>query len=131
MIQFNSKGLKEVRVRGNNIILEYEGNKLAYRTYISEYGRAMKIANKYKEVDMKQIGTVSSYFDKAKVAALKLTGDLLVGDKIKVIGSTTDFEQEVTSMEINNKKVKVAKAKDDVGIKVTEKVRKKDKVYIV
>ena len=131
MVTFNGKGLKEVRVRKNTVLLEYDSDKLAYEAYISEFGRAMKVANKYKEVGMKQIGTVTDYFSKVNVAALTLTEDIKVGDKIKVIGNTTDIEQEVTSMEINNKEVKVAKAGDDVGIKVDVRVRKKDKVYRV
>ena len=34
--------------------------------------------------DNKQIGTVSNYFDHVKVAAIKLTAPLKVGDKIEI-----------------------------------------------
>ena len=79
----------------------------------------------------KEIGEVSSYFSHVGVAAIKLSGKLKVGDKIHVKGHTTDFELKVASMQIENKAVKEAKKGDHIGIKVPEKVRKKDKVYIV
>ena len=79
----------------------------------------------------KEIGIVSSYFGHAEVAAIKLSGNLKAGDKIHIKGHTTDFTQEVTSMQIERKKVAKAKAKDHIGIKVSEKVRPNDKVFLV
>jgi len=54
-----------------------------------------------------------------------------VGDKIHIKGHTTDFEQVVESMQIENRPVEEAKAGDDVGIKVKERVRPNDTVYRV
>ncbi|MBU4070147.1 MAG: translation elongation factor-like protein [Nanoarchaeota archaeon] len=79
----------------------------------------------------KEIGTVSSYFDHVQVAAIKLSGNLNAGDKIHIKGHTTDFTQEITSMQIERKKVAKAKVKDHIGIKVSEKVRPNDKVFLV
>jgi len=79
----------------------------------------------------KEIGKVSSYFSHIGVAAIRLSGKLKVGDKIHVMGHTTDFEQKVKSMEIENKKVTEAKKGDHIGIKVEEKVRPNDKVFLV
>lgn len=77
----------------------------------------------------KQIGTVSNYFEHVGVAAIKLQDNLKVGDKIKITGGeNTDFEQEVTSMQIHKDKVEKAKKGDEIGIKVKEKVRKGYKV---
>ena len=47
-----------------------------------------------------------------------------------VKGSTTDFEVKVGSMQIENKPVKDAKKGDHIGIKVPDKVRKNDKVFL-
>lgn len=79
----------------------------------------------------KEIGKVSSYFKHVDVAAIKLSGQLKVGDKIHLKGHTTDFEQEVDSMQIEKKKVAKAKKGDHIGIKVPEKVRPKDKVFLI
>jgi len=79
----------------------------------------------------KEIGTVSTYFTHVSVAAIKLSNKLKVGDKIRIKGHTTDFEQKVESMQIENKKVSEAKKGEHIGIKVPEKVRPNDKVLLI
>ena len=78
----------------------------------------------------KEIGRVSSYFSHVNVAAIKLSGKLKVGDKVHVKGATTDFEVPVKSMQIERKDVKTAKKGDHIGIKVPEKVRPNDRVFL-
>ncbi len=78
----------------------------------------------------KEIGKVSSYFSHVGVAAIKLSAGLKVGDKIHVKGNTTDFEEKVKSMQIEKKSVKKAKKGDHIGIKVSEKVRPNDTVFL-
>jgi putative protease len=80
---------------------------------------------------MEEVGTVTHYFSKIGVAAVVLTKTLRRGDRIKIKGATTNFEQVVESMEIDRKPVEVAMPGDMVGIKVKERVRKKDKVYLI
>ena len=77
------------------------------------------------------IGTVSDFFARPVVAAIELTAALEVGDKIHIKGHTTDLELIVDSMQINNVDVKEAKAGDSIGVKVSERVRKRDTVYKV
>ena len=76
-----------------------------------------------------QIGTVSHYFNKIGVVVLKIEDELKVGDKIHFLGHTTDFEQVITSMEIDHKKVESVKPGDDFALKVRDKVRGGDQVY--
>ena len=78
-----------------------------------------------------EIGRISDFFARPVVAGIELTGKLKVGDKIHIKGYTTDLEFIIDSMEINNVKVNEAKAGDSVGIKVSERVRRGDKVYKV
>jgi putative protease len=78
-----------------------------------------------------EIGEVTNYFDHVKVAAIRLSGVLKVGDKIKVRGGEADFEQPVESMQINRVPVQQAKKGDEVGILVKERVRKDYKVFKV
>lgn len=76
-----------------------------------------------------EIGMIADFFSRPVVAAIVLTGELKVGDKIHIKGHTTDMEVAVNSMQINNQNVSEAKAGDAIGIKVTDKVRHGDKVY--
>ena len=76
-----------------------------------------------------QIGQVSHYFDHINVASLTLTEPLHVGDTIHILGHSTDFKQEVTSLQIDRQDVEEAKPGDDVGMKVTQKVHAHDKVF--
>ena len=78
-----------------------------------------------------EIGTVSDFFSRPVVAGISLTGTLKVGDTIHIKGHTTDITLTVDSMQINNAEVKEAKLNDSVGIKVTERVRRGDKVFKV
>ena len=77
-----------------------------------------------------KIGVVSRFFAKINVAAVDITsGELKVGDKIRIKGATTDLEHVVDSMQIEHATVEVAKAGDSVGMKVAERVREKDEVF--
>ena len=78
----------------------------------------------------KEIGKISHYFEKPQVAVIELSGKLNVGDKVHVKGHTTDFVQKVDSMQVEHKDVNGAKKGDSIGLKVLERVRKKDKVYL-
>lgn len=82
-------------------------------------------------MEEKEIGTVSSYFSHVSVAAIKLSDKLKVGDKVHIKGHTTDFEVEVDSIQIERKDIEKAKKGDHIGIKVPEKVRPNDKVFLV
>ena len=76
-----------------------------------------------------EIGAVVSYFAKVSVAAIKLSGNAKLGDKIHIKGHTTDITQTIDSMQIDRKPVNEAKNGDSVGIKVNGRARPEDKVY--
>ena len=78
-----------------------------------------------------EIGSVSDFFAHPVVAGIELTAGLKVGDKIHITGHTTDMELTVDSMQINNVNVTEAKAGDAIGIKVSDRVIRGDKVYKV
>jgi len=78
-----------------------------------------------------EIGTVNDFFAHPVVAGVVLSAALKKGDKIHIKGHTTDMELIVESMQINNVDVNEAKAGDNVGIKVTDRVRRGDRVYKV
>ncbi len=76
-----------------------------------------------------EIGRVSDYFARIGVAGIDLSGPLRVGERIRLHGHTTDFEQVVESIQIEHAPVPEAKAGDKIGIKVSERCRGGDKVY--
>ncbi len=78
-----------------------------------------------------EIGKVSDFFARPVVAGIQLTAPLKAGDRIHVVGHTTDIEFTVDSMQINNVDVTEAKAGDAVGVKVSDRVRRGDVVYKV
>ncbi len=78
-----------------------------------------------------KIGEVSKYFAHPEVAAIELDESVKVGDTIHIKGHTTDFEQRIESMEIENEAITKAKAGDSIGLKVKERVRLHDLVYKV
>ena len=78
----------------------------------------------------KLVGKISHYFSNIEVAVIDLTAPLKEGDTIRVVGGeATDFEQEVSSMQIDHKEVKSGKKGDSVGMKIKEKVHEGYKVY--
>ncbi|HOD35618.1 MAG TPA: EF-Tu/IF-2/RF-3 family GTPase [Syntrophales bacterium] len=79
-----------------------------------------------------KIGEIVKFFAKPSVAAIKITaGELKVGDKIKLVGHTTNFEEIINSMEVNNQKVEKAVVGDYIGVKVSDRVRPGDEVFKV
>jgi putative protease len=78
-----------------------------------------------------EVGVIVKFFTKPSVAAIKATGTIRVGDHLRYQGATTDFEQDVTSMEVDNQSVEEVKTGDLVGVQVKDRVRENDKVYKV
>ncbi len=79
-----------------------------------------------------EIGHVEHYFTHVGVAAIAITnGKIKVGDTIHIKGATTDFQQAVDSMEIDRKKIDEAGVGSSIGIKVKERVREHDMVYVI
>ena len=76
------------------------------------------------------IGTITHYYDKLEVAVLTLYSSLSEGDQVHIVGHTTDLEQRVASMETNHQPVDFANPGDEVALKVTNRVRDGDKVYL-
>ena len=79
----------------------------------------------------KKIGDVTHYYDKLQVGIVRLDADLKVGDTIHFKGATTDFEQAVEDMQFDHKDVTVGVKGQEVGIKVSERVRDGDDVFAV
>jgi putative protease len=79
----------------------------------------------------KLIGKISHYFGHISVGIIELTDNFKVGEKIHIKGFSTDFEQVVSSMQIDRQDINEAKAGDAIGVKVEQKVKEGDLVYKV
>ena len=76
-----------------------------------------------------RIGEVTHFYDKLSVAVIALTDRLRVGDTIHILGRSTDFEQQVTSLQIEHQAVTEVGAGEEVALKVTQGVRPRDAVF--
>ena len=88
---------------------------------------------KPKKPDLKklqEVGTITHYFPKVKAAVIKLSsGSIKPGDDIYIKGHTSDFKQKIKSLQVNHVPVEEGKKGQEVGLKVTSRVRIGDVVY--
>jgi putative protease len=78
------------------------------------------------------IGKITHYFSKIGVAAIELTeGELKVGDTIHIKGHTSDFTQQIDSLQLDGQAISQATIGQNIGFKVVEHVREHDVVYKV
>lgn len=79
-----------------------------------------------------EVGKVADYFAHIGVVAIEVTAESIeVGDTLHFKGHTTDFTDDVKSMQIEHDQVEKAQVGDNVGIKVKDRVRTHDHVYKV
>jgi hypothetical protein len=79
-----------------------------------------------------ELGKVTHYFSKIGVAAIAITQDTLrVGDTIHVKGHTSDFTQQIDSLQIDGKSVPEATTGQSVGLRVKDHAREHDQVFKV
>ncbi len=79
-----------------------------------------------------KVGTVTDYFKKIGVAAVRLSeGPLAVGDTVRIHGHTTDFTQPVESLQLDHRPVERAEVGAEIALKVRDRVRKHDEVFRV
>ena len=61
---------------------------------------------------------------------MRFNRDMAAGKNVTFQGATTDFSQNVDSMELDHKSVSSVPKGKEVGIKVSKKVREGDNVYL-
>lgn len=81
-------------------------------------------------MDEELTGRITHYFPRIGVAAVEVTHDeLRLGDVIRVLGATSNFTQEVDSMQIDHVPIVSASAGELVAIRLTERARVNDRVF--
>lgn len=79
-----------------------------------------------------EVGEIQDYFAKIGVAAIGVTAlSIKIGDELHFKGHTTDFNQNVESLQVEHAQIPEAGVGASVGIRVKDRVRKGDKVYKV
>ena len=77
-----------------------------------------------------EVGHIVAFFAVPSAAIIEVTkGSLKVGDAIWIRGHTTDLKETITSMEIEHQSIQEAKGGQQVGVKVSTRVRRNDRVY--
>ncbi|MBI4088759.1 hypothetical protein HY415_01555 [Candidatus Kaiserbacteria bacterium] len=75
------------------------------------------------------VGKVTHLYRKIGVVIAKLSGSVAVGDTLHFKGNKRDFEETVSSLQIDHKDVSSAAKGDEVGIKISGHACEGDKVY--
>lgn len=81
------------------------------------------------EKEPKPIGKVTHYYNNIGVAIVKFNKTIKVGKAVRFKGPHTDFPQTIDSIQYEHQSITDAKKGQEVGIKVSEKVRPGDAVY--
>lgn len=76
-------------------------------------------------------GEVTHYYQNISVAVLELDHELSLGDMVHFLGAHTDFRQEIDSMEIDREPIEVAQSGTEVAVKVKQRVRGGDSVFLL
>jgi translation elongation factor EF-1alpha len=85
-----------------------------------------------EEVSEELVGVVDHWYGHLGVAGVRVTaGGMSIGDKIRITGHTTDLTTTIDSMQIEHDVVSNAGVNDQVGIKVPDRVRVGDEVYLL
>ena len=81
---------------------------------------------------LEKIGVVTHYFPHVNAAAVKLQkSGLRVGDQIYIKGHTTDFKENVESIQLDHAPIPEGKKGQEIGLLVKSRVRAGDSVYKV
>ncbi len=92
--------------------------------------KAKKVAKPVKKMKVaKPIGIVTHFYGGIKVAIVKFKKPMKKGALIKIKGATTDFEQQIKSMQYDHADIATAKKGQEVGMKVNKKVRDGDEIF--
>lgn len=79
---------------------------------------------------LEKVGEVTHYFPHVNAAAVKILKDALrVGDQICIKGHTTDFKEDVVSIQLDHASIPEGKKGQEIGLQVKERVRIGDTVY--
>ncbi len=75
-----------------------------------------------------RVGEVKHFYDRLSVAVVILSRPLHLGEVVHFLGKSTDFQQKVTSMQVEHNTVESVES-GEVALQVKQKVRPGDAVF--
>ena len=93
--------------------------------------KAVKKVAKAKPKLTKKLGDVTHFYGGISVAIIKCVEPIKVGQKVRMKGATTDFVCSIESIQYEHAPLEESKSGQEVGIKVSDKVREGDEVFFV
>ncbi|OGN08019.1 MAG: hypothetical protein A2750_00915 [Candidatus Yanofskybacteria bacterium RIFCSPHIGHO2_01_FULL_45_42] len=78
----------------------------------------------------KEIGKVTHWYDKIRVAVVRLSGDLKVGEQVKVKHGDAEFTTAIESMQLDHKDVSSAKEGDEIAVKLSQKAKEGSVIFL-
>jgi putative protease len=81
--------------------------------------------------ELRAIGKVIHYWTRLGVAGVELTDSLRMDDWVHFRGATTDFQQRVTSLQLNHRFINEGHGGQQVGLLVADRVRPGDVVFLM
>ncbi|HEY60601.1 MAG TPA: hypothetical protein G4N92_07975 [Anaerolineae bacterium] len=76
-----------------------------------------------------RIGEVSHFYGRISVAVINLSGKLKIGDTVHFLGHGADFQQEVSSMQIEHESIQAGKKGNEVAVKVIKPVKRGTAIF--
>ena len=79
-----------------------------------------------------KIGKVTHFFDKIGVAVVEVVSQpLKVGDVVKISGHDSEFNQKITSLQVEHNQVTEVASGETAGLKVEKPVKEGDELFLV
>ena len=76
------------------------------------------------------VGRITHFFPAIQVAAVEITAEeIRLGDIIRITGHTSEFVQEVLSMQVDHRPVERASTGERVAIELVDRARVNDLVF--
>ena len=131
--QLKRKDVKNKNVRVNSIKKQKIPNKIVGKVKKSN----VKVSHRSRQTLESRnrgvpIGEITHYFDKIKVCVVRIdSGTLKKGDKIIIESKNSSWVQTVTSMQIENENVAIARRGQLIGIKINKEVSIGAKVSLI
>ncbi len=132
-MNITSKNIKKKRVARKPVKCMKVKAKKAVKSKSRKAAKSPKaVSVKASEIKLEKIGEVTHYFPHASAAAVKLAkGGIAVGDKIYIKGHTTDFKENVRSIQLDHVAIDKVRKGQEIGLFVKSRVRIGDRIYRV
>ncbi|NMC30159.1 MAG: translation elongation factor-like protein [Pelolinea sp.] len=78
-----------------------------------------------------KVGEVLHYYDHIAVAVINLCAGLKVGDSVHFLGHGSDFQQKITSMQIENEPIQQGVKGELVAVKTIKPVKRNTMVFVI